>query len=454
MKSSEWTKILAAVAVAVLAIAFMRRAYQPDETAPAQPAAQAAVAAPAAAPTTAPPPAQAAPEPSAKVPTSLKTVPTLPPPPAPEGAVDEIGLFVTSNGLGEVVDCGCRQKPLGGLARRALWLTDRAKSYKATLLLDSGGLLVADPAAVVEPAQELKSRARAIFRSLAHMGYAAVNVGPHELAIGLENLRQHAAAHKTPLVSTNILDAKTGEPAFKPFIIKEVGGLKVGIIGLSTATPPAAAKLLKEQGLKMSEAVGAARPVVTALRKKGCQLIIALSELRRDEIDAIGERVPEVDLVVGSKEMELTMRPEFLGRGYYIDPYNKGKWVGELKVRPGKDAARWLVSDLRDKLEIERVRLEREIAYYSKQFAEEDAPGATKKLEPRARKFAEERFAGAKARLQRVRLEMSGEIDPKPGSSTLQLKMVPMSADDLAEDQTVFAMIEEHIKVYPPPKHR
>lgn len=444
MKSNEWFKVLLALAVAVALIALMRQQSKPT-------------AGPVAAPVAAPPatvagqPAAAEPAPPAR--TSLETVATLPPPPAPTDAVEEIGLFVSANGLGEVVDCGCRQKPLGGLARRALWLKERASKYKATLAVDSGGLLVADPAAVVEPAQELESRTRAIFRALAHMGYAAVNVGPHEVAIALPNLRRLAAAHKIPLTSANIVAAATGKTAFPAQIVVTVGGLKVGILGLTTASPPARDALFERQGLKITDPVSAARPVVTALREQGCQLIIALSELNRGELDDLGEKVPEIDLVVGSKEMELTMRPEFLGRGYHVDPYNKGKWVGEIKVRPGKDVARWLVSDLREKLEIERVRLEREISYYTKQFAEEDAPGASRTLDERARKFAEERFAGAKARLQRVRLEMGGAIDPEPGSSTLQLKMYPMSADELAEDPDVFAMIDEHIRVYPPPKH-
>lgn len=448
MKSAEWFKVLAAIAVAVTLIAVMRQQSKPAASADSGPpvGASPAVTVPAA---SASPEAVAEP---ARV--NLKTVPTLPPPPAPANAVDEIGLFVTSNGLGEVVDCGCRQKPLGGLARRALWLTERASKYKATLAVDSGGLLVADPAAVVEPAKELESRTRAIFRALTHMGYAAVNVGPHEVAVGLPNLRRLATEHKVPLVSSNILDAATGKPAFKAQVVTTVGGVKVGIMGLTTANPPAREALFAKQGLKIGAPIAAARAAATALRGQGCQLIIALSELDRGEIDGLGEKVPEIDLVVGSKEMELTMRPEFLGRGYYVDPYNKGKWVGEIKVRPGKDVARWLVSDLREKLEIERVRLEREIGYYGKKFKEEDAPGATKTMDERARKFAEERYAGAMARLQRVRLEMGGEIDATAGSSTLQLKMVPMNADELADDPTVFTMIEEHTRVYPPPKHR
>ena len=450
MKTPEWFKVLLAVGVAVLLIVILRQRPNPEATAANEPPRAAPTLAASVPPRVAP---AAAPKP-APAPTKLKTVPPLPPPPAPVAAGDEIGIFVTSNGLGEVIDCGCKQKPLGGLARRALWLKERAGHYKATLVVDSGGLLVADPGVVIEPEQELLSRTRAIFRSMASMNYAAVNVGPHEVAIGLAHLRRLAAEHEAPLVSTNILDASTGKTAFPSSLIREIGGLKVGIIGLTTATPPAANKLFGKQGLKLAAPVAAARSEVTRLRQQGCQMIIALSELKRGEMDDLGERVPEVDLVIGSKEMELTMRPEFLGRGFYVDPYNKGKWVGELMARPGKDVSRWVVSDLREKLEIEQVQLEREISYYQRQFAEEDAPGAVKKLDERARKFAEERYAGARARLQRVRLEMGGEIDPGPESSTLQLKMVPMNADELAEAPTVVSIVDEHIKVYPPPKHR
>jgi hypothetical protein len=159
--------------------------------------------------------------------------------------------------------------------------------------------------------------------------------------------------------------------------------------------------------------------------------------------------VPAIDLVLGSKEMELTSRPKFLGHGYRADPYHKGKWVGEFRIEPSANRKRWFVVDLREKLQTERTQHQREIAYYRKQFAAENEPGAVRKLDAQARRFAEERFALAQAKLQRVNIELNGELLPPDGASTLEFEVQPMRADTLAEDAEVLAWVQPHRRRFP-----
>jgi|GEM_PF-2165088 len=368
---------------------------------------------------------------------------------------EEYALFFTANGLAETDDCGCKARPLGGVARRAKWIADRVKEkrFKAWIAADGGGLMTKDPPDAIPPAAELKSLAAAMFKSFLKMRYVAMNVGIQDLAMGHAELKAAAAEHKFPLVSANIVDS-AGKPVFEPHVVVPLGKIKVGFFGL-LAAKPGRDELVSGKGLKILPPVEAAAAQVKALRAKGCQLIVALAQLTDDEKDAIGEQVSGVDLVLGSLKQDLThTRPESMGRGFFADPYHKGKWLGEFIIRPGADQSRWYAVGLADKLRTDQVSLERQIAYYVKEFRDEDArkaKGEPAKMTDRERKFTEERFAGVRAKLARVKLELQDPLDVPKGGSTLQMNMVPMRADELAEDPAVLKIIDEHKKVYPPP---
>lgn len=391
------------------------------------------------------------------VPKAHATPAASPVAPAKKAVGDEYALYFTANGLGETDDCGCKKRPLGGIARRSQWIKDRQKEkrYKAWISVSAGGLLTADAAGPIPPAPELDSLATAFFKSYKTMNYVAMNAGIQDLAMGLDNLKAAAAREKFAIVSANVLQKSSGKSAFEPHVVAPLGKIKVGIFGLLAADPPGKKRWIDDQGLTVASPVDAAKAEVKALRALGCQLIVAVAQLSDAERDDIGEKVPGVDLVLGSLKQDLThQRPESMGRGFFADPYHKGKWLGEFIVRPGTRQDRWQVVGLREKLQTEQVSLERQITYYVKEFQDDDAAkakGETPKMNERERKFAEERFAGVRAKLARVKLEMQDELDVKPGASTLQMNMYPMRADELKEDPAILAIVDAHKKVFPPP---
>ncbi len=363
----------------------------------------------------------------------------------------EIGLFFTSNTLGELIDCGCRQNPLGGLARRVQWINDRRAKFDAALVVDTGGMLVADPVGWSEDATQLEARAELYFAAFEANAAAGVNVGAHELALPAKTLQAIAKRHNVALLSANL---RAGDaPAFTESRIVTLAGQKFGLFGLVTADIPNADKLLKAHGLHVEAPLAAAKRVAAELRKQGATMVIALGQLRQEEIDDLGEKVPDVDLVLGSWEMDLTQRPISLGRGFHLDPYNKGKWIGEVRVRPAMAAAtttQWYAPDLRDKLSYEQGSLQRQIAYYIEQFAKEDAAGATKTMTADERKFATERQVMLRAKLARVNLELKGDIDPPNGAGALLVQMTAVRVE-LPEDLGVKALVDKHHARWPPP---
>ncbi len=72
------------------------------------------------------------------------------------------------------------------------------------------------------------------------MHYDAAAIGNHEFDFKIEGLRKRLAQSKFPYISANIREKISGEiPDFVvPYIIKEIDGIKIGIIGLTTTSTP------------------------------------------------------------------------------------------------------------------------------------------------------------------------------------------------------------------------
>ena len=145
------------------------------------------------------------------------------------GAVSELNLIFHGSVQGEIEDCGCKGKPLGGLARRAAILeSTRAECgpQDCTLVIDCGSLLGRTDA---------KGQAQSAFvvEETAKLGYEAVGVGAWDLRHGVEHLREveNAGIRYT---NANLLDAASGKPAFTPYRVREVNGVRVGMISVAS----------------------------------------------------------------------------------------------------------------------------------------------------------------------------------------------------------------------------
>lgn len=74
----------------------------------------------------------------------------------------------------------------------------------------------------------------AIVTLMGKMGYDALNIGSHEIDEGIKHFYEMVKAAQIPLLSENIEFTKpdSTNAKVKPYIIKELHGLKVGVIGL------------------------------------------------------------------------------------------------------------------------------------------------------------------------------------------------------------------------------
>jgi 5'-nucleotidase / UDP-sugar diphosphatase len=186
-------------------------------------------------------------------------------------------------------------KTLGGIARIAQTIKTVRKSVPNVLVVDAGDIFQGTgyfEAYKGETDVECLNRA----------GYDVYTIGNHEFDEGPANLGKQLAKAKFEVTDCN-LDFGS-EPSLKnlvkPSVIKEIGGQKIGFIGVMY--PELAELSQKLEGVKVTEPRANWKEPVKAevekLKKQGVNKIVVLSHcgiVLENELVAL----PDVDLVIG-----------------------------------------------------------------------------------------------------------------------------------------------------------
>ncbi len=180
----------------------------------------------------------------------------------------------------------------GGVARRKTLVDQIRAETPNTLLLDAGDVFQG-----TLYFNQYRGQADLYFYNA--MKYDAMAIGNHEFDQGPQTLADFIAGATFPVLSANITTDGSSPLAgkFKPWVIKEVGGEKIGIFGLTTEETP----ILSSPGVGVSftSHIDAARRSVSELTAQGVNKIIALTHLGFDVDRAMAREVAGIDVIVG-----------------------------------------------------------------------------------------------------------------------------------------------------------
>ncbi len=139
------------------------------------------------------------------------------------------------------------------------------------LLLDAGDIFQGTPIGT-------RTDGLAIVDHMKRLGYDAVAVGNHEFDLGKEVLIDLTQSADFPFLACNLLDIETGEVVdfVLPYVLKDVAGIKVAIIGAVTSATPYMSYPDHVAGLDFAPEIPALKKYVQEVRDKGADLVIAL----------------------------------------------------------------------------------------------------------------------------------------------------------------------------------
>lgn len=201
-----------------------------------------------------------------------------------------------------------------GLAKVATLIKRIRKEQPNSLLIDSGDTIQGSP---LESFHGRKNNQPPdpMMLAMSSLNYDAMTVGNHEYNFGLKVLEKARKEAQFPWLSANTYDKTTKQPHYKPYIVKEIAGVKIGILGLTTPGIPNWDNPPNYASLEFHEPVSEARKWVPILREheKVDVVIIAMhmglgEDLRTGELSpgqvaheneaiSIAKEVPGVDVI-------------------------------------------------------------------------------------------------------------------------------------------------------------
>jgi 2',3'-cyclic-nucleotide 2'-phosphodiesterase/3'-nucleotidase len=201
-----------------------------------------------------------------------------------------------------------------GFAKVATLIKRIRKEQPNVMLIDSGDTIQGSP---LESFHGRKNNRPVdpMMLVMSSLNYDAMTVGNHEYNFGLKVLEKARSEAKFPWLSANTYDTATQKPHYKPYIVKEVAGVKIGVLGLTTPGIPNWDNPPNYAGLEFHEPVAEARKWVPILRdqEKVDVVVIAMhmgleEDLRTGQVSpgqvtneneaiAIANEVPGVDVI-------------------------------------------------------------------------------------------------------------------------------------------------------------
>jgi 2',3'-cyclic-nucleotide 2'-phosphodiesterase/3'-nucleotidase len=187
-----------------------------------------------------------------------------------------------------------RQPAARGLAAAATLVEAVRRETPYTLLVDCGDTIQGSPLASVYEVAARAGEARTpepMMLVMNRIGYDAMVVGNHDFNFGLGNLAAARATARFPWLSANT-ETHGVLPPFAPYLLKTVGGVKVAIIGITTAAIPQWEKPEQIRGLSWLNPEAGVRRALALLEPEKPDVILAAAHSGLDRDPATGVARP------------------------------------------------------------------------------------------------------------------------------------------------------------------
>ncbi|MBO4275552.1 bifunctional metallophosphatase/5'-nucleotidase [Microbispora triticiradicis] len=239
-----------------------------------------------------------------------------------------------------------------------------------TLLFDSGDTLQGTPLdyyyAKIEPITST-GETHPMAKAMNAIGYDAVTLGNHEFNYGLPLLGAWVKQMRAPVLGANAVSARTGLPAYQPFVIKTMNvkgekPIKVGVLGLTNPGVAIWDKANVDGKLKFLDLVTTAKKWVPVIRGLGADVVLVTAHAGDNGLSSYGsdlpvenaaamvaEEVPGVDAVLfGHAHNDVPQRfvtNKATGRQVLLtEPSKWGQRLSVVDFTLAKERGKWTVT--------------------------------------------------------------------------------------------------------------
>ncbi|OPY91133.1 MAG: Trifunctional nucleotide phosphoesterase protein YfkN precursor [Syntrophus sp. PtaU1.Bin208] len=207
----------------------------------------------------------------------------------------------------------------------AVFLDAKIRSLRAnpavpTLLLSAGDMIQGDNWANL-------FQGKSVIELMNAMAFDGMVIGNHELDFGQAVLKQRIGESNFPVLAANV----QGLPELKPFLVKEVGGLKVAVIGLVTERTPTSTHPANAVGLTFLSPAKTLEKYLPELRRTA-DVVIVLTHIGHEADLFLAQSAPGADAVIGGHSHTRVTNPPRIGNTLVLQAWEHGKALGVLDL--------------------------------------------------------------------------------------------------------------------------
>jgi len=214
---------------------------------------------------------------------------------------------------------------LGGIAYLAAKANELRKE-KPSLLLSAGDMIQGNNWANL-------FQGESVIEWMNEMRFDAMVLGNHEFDFGQEVLKKRISEARFPILGANV----EGVERLKPYVIKELKGIKVGIIGVVTEDVPLSTHPRNVVGLNFISPMKIIEKYIKELKNK-VDVMVVLSHSGHPADRMLAEKVEGIDVIVGGHSHTKITKPVKVGNTIIVQAWEHGKALGvaDLTIKDGK----------------------------------------------------------------------------------------------------------------------
>lgn len=237
----------------------------------------------------------------------------------------------------DFVEAGKKYGKVGGFAHLSTLVKQIRASRPGALLLDGGDTWQGSATSLWTNAQDMVDACKLL----------GVNVmtGHWEFTFGAERVKEilnNDLKDHIDFVAQNVIDKEWEEAVFKPYVIKEINGVPVAIIGQAFPYTPIAnpSHLIPDWSFGIRD--DSMQKYVDKARKEGAQVVVVLSHNGMDVDIKMASRVSGIDAIFGGHTHDAIPEPFIVknkgGKTLVINSGSNGKFLAvlDLDVKGGK----------------------------------------------------------------------------------------------------------------------
>ena len=168
------------------------------------------------------------------------------------------------------------------------------------------------------------------------IGYDAFTPGELDFAFGVEDVLRLRRKANFPFLLANLLHASSSEPVFTPYLIKNVRGIKIGLVGLISNRLPIGGSAGEKAKYRLEDPAESAKKWMAELEKKNCQVVVVVAHMDLNGQEQLAGSVPGIHFILGGHYTY-----------YHLDSYpvnetkifmagSRGENIGQVDFFPGQ----------------------------------------------------------------------------------------------------------------------